>query len=602
MSYLRPTVASCFVLAVASDQVSSDSTLSHPVRPSSVLGAILAADAIITLTTWLLKRRTEKKLTEKEAFQPTTDISASQPSSSTVSEPSVSISDQTPSVVSSDAPIPPPISSSPTVSSFAPPPPSFDAPAAPAFESAPMAPSFDAPAAPAFEAAPMAPSFDMPPPPPPFGAPPAPSFGAPPAPSFDAPPMAPAAPGAPMISAPARATGPTKPNVKPPVPMKAFRWSVIAPNAISASIWKDVNDDRIKLDVDDLMEKFKAKPTAVIDKPAVPARKMKVQLIDSKRSDHVSIALKRFGMPAEAIRAALLSMDGKALDSEKVENLKKIIPTDDELKAVQDFEGDLDEVGAAEKFFLIIGEIPLLQLRTELFSSMLTFDAQLQDATHQIEVCSAAASAIRKSQQLQTIFATILKLGNFVNGGTNRAGAFGFQLSTINKLKDVQSSEPGYSLLHYLVEQCADQADFIQQLVGLNEASRIELAVLKSQVNQLNAAVNKAKNASTKPGDANDQLAPVMKLFAARAEPRSKGLTEQMSKLEDDISQTMKYYCEDLATMKAEQFFSVFLTFRDDFKAAVQKIDLKKAAAEKALKVLEEPIRRARTPSGSPVL
>ena len=43
------------------------------------------------------------------------------------------------------------------------------------------------------------------------------------------------------------------------------------------------------------------------------------------------------------------------------------------------------------------------------------------------------------SDDLSFVLSIILTLGNFMNGGTNRGQADGFQLSVLNKIKDVKT-------------------------------------------------------------------------------------------------------------------------------------------------------------------
>lgn len=43
------------------------------------------------------------------------------------------------------------------------------------------------------------------------------------------------------------------------------------------------------------------------------------------------------------------------------------------------------------------------------------------------------------SKEISVVLSIILTLGNFMNGGTNRGQADGFQLSVLNKIKDVKT-------------------------------------------------------------------------------------------------------------------------------------------------------------------
>ena len=45
----------------------------------------------------------------------------------------------------------------------------------------------------------------------------------------------------------------------------------------------------------------------------------------------------------------------------------------------------------------------------------------------------------------------VLRLGNFINGGSNKGGAYGVSFGTLMKLRTVKSSDNKMTLLHYVV-------------------------------------------------------------------------------------------------------------------------------------------------------
>ncbi len=57
-----------------------------------------------------------------------------------------------------------------------------------------------------------------------------------------------------------------------------------------------------------------------------------------------------------------------------------------------------------------------------------------------------------RSQKLKKVFEVVLAFGNFMNRG-KRGNAYGFRLSSLNKIVDTKSSiERDVTLLHYLVK------------------------------------------------------------------------------------------------------------------------------------------------------
>jgi len=129
--------------------------------------------------------------------------------------------------------------------------------------------------------------------------------------------------------------------------MKPFFWSVVPVQDLDATIFKQIDDANAKIDKAGLEKLFAtAAPAAkkapgdapaAAAKPVVPAKKEEVTLIDPKRSYAVNIALSRFKMPFPSIRDALLSLDERALDEEKIAALTTIAPTNEELETIKDY-------------------------------------------------------------------------------------------------------------------------------------------------------------------------------------------------------------------------------------------------------------------------
>ena len=483
-----------------------------------------------------------------------------------------------------------------------------------------MAPEFGAPDAPPM-APPMAPSMGGAPDAPPMApgmapdAPPmAPGFGPPPPPGPPgAPPMA---PGAPTFSAtPAL---PKKNNPKPPVPMKPFHWSTIPAGDCSSTLWKTHTDDKVHLDVDELQAQFnnnKPKPAGGVggagsDPQAAMAaamasagksnKKEVIELIDGKRSYQCNIALARFKMTHAAIRDALLAMDDKVLDEDKLTSLQKIVPTPEEIEAVRDFEGKEDELGITEQFFRCIASVPNVGVRVDLFLFKLRFDSVVDEIDSQLVVCEKLVQLLRSDEKLHKILQIVLKLGNYLNGGTSKGGAYGFKLDTLNKLKNTKSGDGQYTLLHYLITLVAHSNEYkslraaIDELLPLQAAVRVESSVLATEVSKVSSAHTKLKQQlQAVPQVAADRFHRIMNDFDTVLSVRAKSLSERLQTLNGEVRETAVWYGE-AEGMKMEELFAVFTTFVNDWVEGERYIEQKKMQAEKEAKAKEEKEKRER--------
>jgi hypothetical protein len=89
-----------------------------------------------------------------------------------------------------------------------------------------------------------------------------------------------------------------------------------------------------------------------------------------------------------------------------------------------------------------------------------------------------ASKELRKSKKLLKVIALIVHIGNFMNGGTNKAGAFGFKLGILLKLHETKTMDLKSSLLHYIVKlikekyQHDDLLSFMDDIRTVRDAQR----------------------------------------------------------------------------------------------------------------------------------
>ena len=75
-----------------------------------------------------------------------------------------------------------------------------------------------------------------------------------------------------------------------------------------------------------------------------------------------------------------------------------------------------------------------------------------------MDTASGAIDILLNDDRLVQFLEVVLAVGNYMNGGTNRGGIFGFKLSSILKLIDVRGVKISkYTLLHYIVEYISER-------------------------------------------------------------------------------------------------------------------------------------------------
>jgi hypothetical protein len=139
-------------------------------------------------------------------------------------------------------------------------------------------------------------------------------------------------------------------------------------------------------------------------------------------------------------------------------SLVRLAPTKDEIEMIQQYKGDKDKLGAAEKFFLEMMVIPRLAERLACFVYKGEFATRYEELRIDIKECNVAMHELRTSNKLRRIMEVVLVLGNFMNRayGYNGQGQ-GYTTDSLIKLVDTKSTikvkgRSTYHLLHHLIQ------------------------------------------------------------------------------------------------------------------------------------------------------
>lgn len=148
----------------------------------------------------------------------------------------------------------------------------------------------------------------------------------------------------------------------------------------------------------------------------------------------------------------------KVLSLDMARSLVRLAPTKDEIEMIQQYKGDKDKLGAAEKFFLEMMVIPRLAERLACFVYKGEFATRYEELRIDIKECNVAMHELRTSNKLRRIMEVVLVLGNFMNRayGYNGQGQ-GYTTDSLIKLVDTKSTikvkgRSTYHLLHHLIQ------------------------------------------------------------------------------------------------------------------------------------------------------
>lgn len=140
-----------------------------------------------------------------------------------------------------------------------------------------------------------------------------------------------------------------------------------------------------------------------------------VNLLDSKRSNNVSIMLAQFRISFDDIKIAILELNEDILDAETVEKMIPACPEASEMVEIQGYDGELKLLGKAELYFREVGQINRLQTRLQTFHYKLVYEDKINELKDGIGKLNAAVEAVTKSAVFKKLLEVVLTFGNFLN-------------------------------------------------------------------------------------------------------------------------------------------------------------------------------------------
>uniref|UniRef100_A0A2I2YBU1 Diaphanous related formin 1 n=1 Tax=Gorilla gorilla gorilla TaxID=9595 RepID=A0A2I2YBU1_GORGO len=453
----------------------------------------------------------------------------------------------------------------------------------------------------------------MPPPPPPLpggpGIPPPPPFPGgpgipPPPPGMGMPPPPPFGFGVP--AAPVLPFGLTpKKLYKPEVQLRRPNWSKLVAEDLSQDcFWTKVKEDRFennelfaKLTLTfSAQTKTKKDQEGGEEKKSVQKKKVKeLKVLDSKTAQNLSIFLGSFRMPYQDIKNVILEVNEAVLTESMIQNLIKQMPEPEQLKMLSELKDEYDDLAESEQFGVVMGTVPRLRPRLNAILFKLQFSEQVENIKPEIVSVTAACEELRKSESFSSLLEITLLVGNYMNAGSRNAGAFGFNISFLCKLRDTKSTDQKMTLLHFLAELCEndypDVLKFPDELAHVEKASRVSAENLQKNLDQMKKQISDVeRDVQNFPAATDEKDKFVEKMTISSLERRDfvKDAQEQYNKLrmmhsnmETLYKELGEYFLFDPKKLSVEEFFMDLHNFRNMFLQAVKENQKRRETEEK---------------------
>ncbi|XP_053612698.1 protein cappuccino isoform X2 [Plodia interpunctella] len=459
------------------------------------------------------------------------------------------------------------------------------------------------------------------PPPPPMGGvgpppPPPPSSGpAPPPPS-----MAPVPFPAPPVGGwnVQRATL-RKTPIKPAAPMKPLYWTrILAPPAAQAyqtevenaklkPLWLEIEEAKLD-NIDEFTDLFSRQvvKAPVKKKVEVKTKIQPVKILDSKRSQNVGILAQSLHVEFSEIENAIYNFDTSVVSLEALQQIYELRATDEELSMIKEHLKSKSDIplDKPEAFLHDLSGIPNFAERISCFMFQADFEDAISTIMHKLDNLKHTCEFLMNNESLKKLFAIILTLGNYMNGGNGQRGqADGFGLEILSKLKDVKSKQSNVTLLHFIVRtymkcsggalapQCAlcvpEPGDARRAAATDFGDERLQLAALHAQLAECKEKMKKVietdaqshspdESSGTENVKRQDIFKEKMTTFINSAEEKLKTEYENLEDCRSKFIATVRFYqytpkCGKVEECEPKEFFSLWTSFCSDFKDIYKK-------------------------------
>jgi len=314
------------------------------------------------------------------------------------------------------------------------------------------------------------------------------------------------------------------------------------------------------------------------------AKKQLTRVLDSKRSNALAIMSSQLPKLPE-MRLAMIEMDDKKLGEADLAKILKNLPTKEEIKIIKDKDGPDVHWDKPEKFILMLISIAKLKQRLECWHFALTVPQEAEELLAQTSKFRHACEQLQKGRDLNKIFAAIVAVGNYLNGGTKRGQADGFKIDFLSKISGVKTTDGKSNLLAVVAKLTKDEIPPSEELkkrfdAVLSSGSIPDIEELKRNANRLCGLFKTTKKTiesvkKTTEGNITDKFGDTMDRFVKEKRMLFERLLMQSLKADTSYKLCHGYFGKAMGPEKkllpSAEFFTYFRGFLSGFVKAIKK-------------------------------
>ncbi|XP_010776028.1 disheveled-associated activator of morphogenesis 1 [Notothenia coriiceps] len=291
--------------------------------------------------------------------------------------------------------------------------------------------------------------------------------------------------------------------------------------------------------------------------------------------------------------------------------LLKFVPEKSDVDLLEEHKHELDRMAKPDRFFYEMSRINHYQQRLQSLYFKKKFAERIAEIKPKVEALSRASKEILHSKNLKQLLEVVLAFGNYMNKG-QRGNAYGFKVSSLNKIADTKSSiDKNITLLHYLItileKKYPKVLMFQEDLKSLSEAAKVNMTEMEKDIGNLRSGLKNVESElefqKNRPQQHGDKFVSVVSQFITVASFSFSDVEDSLIEAKELFLRAVKHFGEDASKMQPDEFFGIFDQFLQSFAEAQQENENmrkrkeeeeRRAKMEAQLKEQREKERKAR--------
>jgi len=194
------------------------------------------------------------------------------------------------------------------------------------------------------------------------------------------------------------------------------------------------------------------------------------------------------------MRKAIIELDDTKVTEENIGTYKQVVPTNEEIQLVREYNGD-DELAEPEKFFKVLIGIPNIPERIAAWETQKKFMNNVASVRPNLENVILACNKLKNSTKMVKFLGIVLTIGNYLNAKNPKKLIYGFKIKSLLKLNETKAMDNKTTLLQYICDFIANSKEYNElldlpiELASVAQATKFSITTNEEDIKQMKEGI-----------------------------------------------------------------------------------------------------------------